>query len=405
MSSAQALSGYRILDLADERGVYCGKLLADLGADVIKVEPPGGDRTRDLGPYYQGAPHRERSLFFWYMNTSKRGITLDITKRDGQDLFKRLAKRADAVIETFQPGYLASLGLGYERLKEANPGIVFTSITGFGQSGPYRDFKSDEMIAMAMGGMMHSNGLPERPPVRSRVPVLSYLASMHGAQGTLMALRARKRTGRGQHVDVSMQESAATTLCEFGVNSYTGPNRFYITRWYGGDRTGTVPFGNYPCKDGYVSLIITRPAHWTTFIQWCAEVTGNTQILDEKYEGDRRQYVAELRPIFIEFAKRFTKAELYAEGQKRHLTFVPVNTIPEVAKHRQLQARGFFVEVRHPEVGATVRYPGAPYQMRGSPWAIRRRAPLIGEHNEEVYGKELGLSKDELAAYQAAGVI
>ncbi len=405
MATPQALEGYRVLDLADEKAVYCGKLLADLGADVIKVEPPGGDRTRGMGPFWRGAPHPDRSLFFWYMNTSKRGITLDVTKRDGQELFRRLARSADVVVESAPPGWMDGLGIGFEALRAVNPRLVFASVTGFGQSGPYRDFRADEMIAMAMGGVMHSSGPPERPPVRSRIPAIGYLASMHAAQGVLMALRARRRTARGQHVDISMQESAATTLCEFGVNSYTGPMKFSITRWYGHDRTGTVPFGNYPCKDGYVSLIITRPAHWTTFIQWCAEVTGNTEILDEKYEGDRRPHVAALRPIFIDFAKRFTKAALYAEGQRRHLTFVPVNTIAEVAAHAQLAARGYFAEVRHKELGATVRYPGAPYQLSASPWRIGRRPPLVGEHNAEVYGKELGLAPPEIAAMRTAGVV
>ena len=405
MSPPKALEGYRVLDLADEKGVYGTKLLADLGADVIRVEPPGGDRTRDIGPFWHEAPHRERSLFFWYMNTSKRGITLDITKKDGQELFRKLAKTADVVVETFPVGYLSTLDLGFEVLSKVSNKLVLASVTGFGQTGPYKDFKSEEMIAMGMGGVMHSSGVPDRPPIRSNIPAISYLASMHAAQGILMALRARTRTGKGQHVDISMQESAATTLCEFGVNSYTGPAHRYITRWYGIDRTGTVPFGNYPCKDGYVSLIITRPAHWTTFVQWCHEVSGNTEILDEKYEGDRRQFVDVLRPIFIDFAKRLTKAELYAEARKRHLTFVPVSTVPEVASHAQLEARKYFTEIEHEEIGEKVRYPGAPYKLFETPWAATHRAPLIGEHNEEVYCKELGLSKKDLAAFKEAGVV
>ncbi|MBI3744391.1 MAG: CoA transferase [Chloroflexi bacterium] len=401
----KALEGYRVLDLADERGSYCGKLLADLVADVIKVEPPSGNHARDLGPFWHGTPHRERSLVCWFLNTSKRGITLDIEHHDGRDLFRRLAKTADAVIETFQPGHLDSLGLGFDDLRKVNEKVVLTSITGFGQTGPYKDFKSDEMIAMAMGGVMHSNGVPVRPPVRSRMPLMSYLSSMHAAQGTLMALRARKRTGKGQHVDISMQETASTMLCEFGVNSYLGPNKFYLQRWYGGDRPRSIPFGNYPCKDGYVSLIITRPAHWTQFVQWCSEVTGNTEILDEKYEGDRGQHIPVLRPIIEDFSKRFTKAELYAEGQKRHLTFVQVSTTKEVAEHKQLEARHYWQDIEHPELGAKVRYPGAPYMMTSSPSRIRRRPPLLGEHNEEVYCKESGLTKADLAALQEARVV
>ncbi len=401
----KALQGIRVLDCTDGYTAYCAKLLGDLGADVLKVERLGGGKARGVGPFLHGKPGPERSLSFKYLNTSKRGITLDVAKKDGQELFRRLAVSRDVVVEDFAPGYLDKMGLGFEALSAVEPKLVVVSITGFGQSGPYKDFKSDEMIAMAMGGLMHSSGLPHRPPVRSLAPVVTYLASMHAAQGVLMALRVRSRTGTGQHVDISLQETAATTLTDFGVNSYTGWRHQYLTRWYGGDRSKSLPFGNYPAKDGFVSLIITRPAHWTAFVQWFVEVTGNGDILDEKYEGDRTQFAKTLRPMLEDFTRRFTKKEFYAEARKRHLTFVPVSTMREVAEHAQLEARGYFAGVEHAELKESFRYPGAPYQLKKTPWGISRRAPLVGEDNDEVYGKELGLGEKELAALKGAGVI
>ena len=213
-----ALSGRRVLELADEKGVYCGKLLADMGADVIKVEPPGGDATRNLPPFWEDRPDPDGSLFFLYMNTSKRGVTLDITRPEGQDLFKQLARTADLIVETFPPGHLDALGLGYDTLKEDNPRLVFTSITGFGQTGPYREFASADIVASALGGAMYVTGEADDPPVTLAGSQAHVMASTYAAVSSMIALHHATRSGEGQHVDISVEETTAsvTHICGVG---------------------------------------------------------------------------------------------------------------------------------------------------------------------------------------------
>jgi len=206
------LGPYRVLDLSDEKGVLCGKVLADLGADVIKVEPPSGDPMRHIGPFYHDIPDPEKSLYWFTFNTSKRSVTLDITKARGQEIFKEMARTADFVIECFPPGYLAEYGLGYPVLSKLNPRLIMTSITPFGQSGPYRDFKAYDIVGLAMGGLMYLNGEREYRPVRVRAQQAYAQASVQAAAGTMVAHYHRQTTGEGQHVDVSMQEAVSNTL-------------------------------------------------------------------------------------------------------------------------------------------------------------------------------------------------
>ncbi|GAJ12047.1 unnamed protein product, partial [marine sediment metagenome] len=211
-----ALSPCRVLDITDEKGLYCGKLLGDLGADVIKIERPGGDPARRIGPFYHDEPDPERSLFWFALNTSKRGITLDIESADGQEILKKLVKSADFVIESFPPGYLDKLGLSYSALEKLNPGIIMVSITPFGQTGPYKDYKAPDIVAWAMGGQTYLYGDPDRPPVRISHHSHAYLhAAAEAAVGAMMALYHREMTGEGQQVDISIQESAARSSQRF----------------------------------------------------------------------------------------------------------------------------------------------------------------------------------------------
>ncbi len=401
----RALAGRRVLELADEKGVYCGKLLADMGADVIKIERPGGDATRDIPPFWGDQRHPERSLFFLYTNTSKRGVTLDVSSVEGQGLFRRLAKTADMVLETFPPGFLEGLGLGYRDLREVNPRLVFTSITDFGQTGPYRSFKSSDIVASALGGWMYVTGEEEDPPVKLAGSQAYMMASTYAAVSSMIALYHGAISGEGQHVDISVEEAAVSVSHICGVGKWLDDG--IIPRRRGTGLFASVPSGAYPCTDGMVYLMINRPLHWQALARWINEVTGNQEVLDPMFEGpsSTRQPYRELLDIFIsDLTSQFTVDEIYHEGQRRHIAFTPVNTAAAVARDGHLAARNYFVDLEHPGVG-TVAYPGAAYRHSATPWRIARPAPGVGEHNQELYAEELGVTAEQLRVLEEAGVI
>jgi benzylsuccinate CoA-transferase BbsE subunit len=400
-----ALAGRRVLELADESGVYCGKLLADMGADVIKIERPGGDATRKIPPFLGDRPGEDGSLFFLYMNTSKRGVTLDVAKPEGRELFRRLAATADLVVETFPPGHLDDLGLGYGALAEANPGLVLTSITGFGQTGPYKDFKSSEIVASALGGAMYVTGEEEDPPVTLAGSQAHVMASTCAAASSLIALHRSRVSGEGQHVDISALETmtAVTHIC--GVGKWLDDG--IIPRRNGTSLFASVPSGAYPCSDGLVYLTVNRPLHWKALAQWVHEATGNEEILDPMFEGpsSNRLPYRELLDIFVsDMTSQLPVDEIYREGQRRHIAFTPVNTAEAVARDAHLASRGYFVQTEHPVAGP-LRLPGAPYRHSATPWRAARPAPRVGEHNAEIYGGELGVSEATLRAYAADAVL
>jgi crotonobetainyl-CoA:carnitine CoA-transferase CaiB-like acyl-CoA transferase len=400
-----ALSGRRVLEIADATGVYCGKLLADMGADVIKIEPPGGDATRHIPPFWADTPGPDRGLFFMYMNTGKRGITLDITMSDGRALFTRLAATADVVIETFPPGYLDSQGLGYENLKAANPRLVVTSITGFGQTGPHKAFKSSDLVASALGGAMYVTGEADDPPVRLAGTQAHVIASTYAAASTMIALYRSTISGEGQHIDISVEETVASVTHICGVSKWLDDG--IIPKRMGAALFASVPSGTYPCKDGLVYLMVNRPLHWKALAQWISEATGNDVVLDPMFEGpsSKRQPNRDLLDIYIsDLTSRFTVDEIYHEGQRRHLAFTPVNTAAAVANDPHLAARNYFASVEHPGT-AVLRYPGAPYRHGGTPWSITRPAPRVGEHNEAMYCGELGLSDEALRDLRQRGIV
>jgi benzylsuccinate CoA-transferase BbsE subunit len=400
-----ALAGRRVLELADESGVYCGKLLADMGADVIKIERPGGDATRDIPPFLGDRPDKDGSLFFLYMNTSKRGVTLDVAKPEGRHLFRRLAATADLVVETFPPGHLDDLGLSYGALAEANPGLVLTSITGFGQTGPYRDFESSDLVASALGGAMYVTGEEEDPPVTLAGSQAHVMASTCAAASSLIALHRSRVSGEGQHVDISALETmtAVTHICGVGKWLEDG----IIPRRNGTSLFASVPSGSYPCSDGLVYLTVNRPLHWKALAQWIHETTGNEEILDPMFEGpsSNRLPYRELLDIFVsDMTSQLPVDEVYREGQRRHIAFTPVNTAEAVARDAHLASRGYFVRTEHPVAGP-LRIPGAPYRHSATPWRLARPAPRVGEHNGEIYGGELGVPEATLRAYAADAIV
>ncbi len=383
---------YRGLDLTEDDGAYCGKLLADLGADIIKVERPGGDPARSIGPYLDDIPDPERSLSWHALNTSKRSITLDIETHEGREELKRLVETADFFIESFPPGYLDGLGLGYETLSEINPKLIFTSITPFGQSGPHRDLKSSDLVLWAMSGTMIGCGYIDRPPLRPGVPQSYLHGALHAAVGTALALHGRHLTSRGQHVDVSIQEA----LMRLPV---TAPQSWLHKRFLsqrGGNRQGypphLAPLLVWPCRNGEVMFNMWGGVFGRLvrrLVDWMDESGFAGHLKDVKWEtldvmNMSPEELAANEKAFLSFFAEHTKEELAAEAFKRRFPLAPVNTIAEVFEDKQLRARGFLLEVEQSALGRNIVFPGAPVKLSATPCTVPTAAPRIGEHNAEI---------------------
>ncbi|MBI2918747.1 MAG: CoA transferase [Chloroflexi bacterium] len=409
------LAPYRVLDLSPDPSGFGGKLLGDLGADVILVEPPGGHPYRCAAPFYHDEPHPERSLAFWAVNTSKRSITLDITQPDGQDILKALATRADFLIEPFPTGHLDSLGLDYAGLSRLNPGLVMASITPFGQTGPYAHYQGTDLIAQALGGLMFVCGQGERPPVRITLPQASFQAGLQTAVACLIAHHYREATGRGQHIDVSMQEAIAGGMGLNGVHQAWDLNRTIVQRlgipYQQNPPLGVQPRTSWvrPCKDGYMSVSAIR-TEVAPVLRWLKDAGIAPELSEREWSAPEISQLPKAERDIVEAAitrllLAYTKAELYSEAVKRRIAWHIVSTPQDLLESDQLRARGYFVAVEHPELGESIVYPGTPILYGGVACRVRRRPPLIGEHNEEVLGRELGLSARELAILRAGGVI
>lgn len=405
-SAPGPLEGLRVLDLAGAMGMYCGKLLADLDADVIRVEPLEGNEIRGLPPFYQNDPGPESSLFHWHFNANKRGITLDIARPEGQDLFRRLATTADIVLETFRPGYLASLGLGYDGLQTLNPRLILTSITPFGQEGPYHDYLGEELIGQASGGLLWMCGWPDRPPVMMGGGPAMHQASAEAAAATLIAEQFRDLTGEGQHVDVAVQGTMPLTLMasmpEYFVTGVQRQPRV-------GDGHMSALNGMFACSDGYADFRFRgRPGHWDSLVAWLDSEGMAEDLKDLKYRDPelRRQteIYRHIDEVFQRFIVRFNREDAMELAQRKQIETGAVYSAEDILKDPQLQARHFFSELEHDNLGRSFLYQGGPYVFSETPWKLRRRAPLLGEHNDEIYG-ELGLTSSELTALRAAHVI
>ena len=400
-SSAEGmLSPYRVLDLTDEKAWLCGKLLGDMGADVIKVEPPGGDPGRLIGPFAGETSDPEKSLNWWAYNNSKRGITLDLDSATGRETFLRLVSGSDILLESFPPGHLERLGLGYKTLEEANPGLIMVSITPFGQTGPYRDYRAPDIVAWAMGGYMYTCGDPDRPPLRiGHAPQANLHGAAEAAVGALLALHCRMITGKGQYVDVSIQEAVArldmsTKYDMLGITLKRG-------EWL---NLRNIPIRYiWPCKDGHVvwyyvygpaAELVVKP-----FVQWVEEdgikgtVISTTDfvnlgvITDEDYANLDRLAEALTEPT-IRFFMKHTKAELFAEAARRNLLVYPIADASDLLKDQHLAERESWVQLQQENLGKTVTYPGPIFRSTEVEPSTRRRAPLIGEHTAEVLAEK-----------------
>jgi len=416
--AGQALSPYRVLDLTTEIGQYAGRALAEMGADVIKIEPPLGDAVRQTGPFYKDEPGAERSLLWFVLNAGKRGVTLNLDHADGQALFKQLVANVDLVLESHPPGELRHLGIDYDDVRAANPKLVWLSVTGFGQDGPYKDYRWSDIVGLALGGLLNLLGEPGRPPTRARASQAYYHASLASAFGAMIALYHARRTGAGQRVDASMQEIVTFTLAgPGGIAGFWPLTKMNITRSGTGINLGfMVSRTIYPCKDGHVAVSTLFGLHFPTLID-LMKADGAAGFLEE----ERWRTATRFSPLagqwqcsqeeataceaqFARWLEMHTKAELMRMSHQHELMIFPVQTVPENFASEQLKTRGFFQKVEHEELGATITYPGAPVKLSTTPWRLRGRAPTLGEHNAEVYGA-LGLSASDLASLRERGAI
>ncbi len=408
------LGPYRVLDLTGEEGLLCGKMLADLGADVIKIERPGGDPARSIGPFYHDEPDPGKSLFWFAFNTNKRSITLNLETFDGQEIFRRLVEGADFIIESFSPGYMERLGLGYSTLEKINPRVILVSITPFGETGPYRDYKAPDIVAWALGGEMYTRGDADRPPVRISHHSQAYLnASGEAAVGAMMALYHRVKTGEGQHVVVSIQASVAHFVMIFTWDML----RFTPKRGRTGETLGTQLRlrALWPCKDGEVyfrlSSGVASPRNNPPLVEWMdTEGMADDYLKGFNWDtfGFRRtsqDVVNRLEEQIGRFFMARTKRELLEGGIEHRLMIYPISTVADILENSQLAAREYWVELEHPELGTTITYPGAFVKVSEAPPRVLRRAPLIGEHNRQIYEKELGLSREEILVLKQGNVI
>jgi crotonobetainyl-CoA:carnitine CoA-transferase CaiB-like acyl-CoA transferase len=413
---SELLRPYRVLDLTNELGELAGRLLADLGADVIKIEPPDGDPSRWRPPFYGDRPDLEGSLPWWASNLNKRGITLDLETEEGQGLFRRLVATADFVLESFMPGYLDRLGLGYADLAAINPRIILTSITPFGQTGPYAQYPATDLTLQALGGFLYVNGDADRPPVRISADLAYRHGGGQGAAGALVAHYHRQRTGRGQHVDVSIQEYIPWT--PLNVTFAAQVQHANTRRQAVGFRAHTegVKFRfTWPCKDGRIAFrpLVTGggKAQYQALVGWMTDEGFGDPILTAKdWAGADNRAITQaeydqIAAVIEAFLLTRTLDELYEKAVQLRFRLAPAATAKDIVESRQIQARGVLVPVAHPELEASFLYPGPFARFSATPIENFRRAPLVGEHNQAVYGDELGLSAEEMAALRERGVL
>lgn len=410
------LAGLRILELADEKGEFCGKLLADLGADVIKIEPPGGSATRHIGPFLDDQPHPERSLAFWYYNTSKRGITLDVQTTDGQRIFRRLAADADVVLETFRPGFLATLGLDYEALSADNPALIFCSLTPFGQTGPWRDFLTSDLAHLAAGGEMASCGydasdVPNAPPIAPGGGNAWHMGCHYAYMAIMAALVYRTMSGTGQYIDTSIHEACALST-EAAIANYVYRGETLLRQTGRHHAPAPTPRTQFRAQDGlYVTALVggrLTPKYVKDLAALMDPFGMAGNLHDAKYQ-DQAVIDAQTSHIIDDLVADFIASQpaevIYHAAQNRGFTWAAVRAPEELLDDAHLHDRDFWKTVHHPELGRSFTYPGEAAIYNGAPWRISRRAPLLGEHNQEIFCTELGLSAGEFSQLVARRVM
>jgi crotonobetainyl-CoA:carnitine CoA-transferase CaiB-like acyl-CoA transferase len=387
-----ALSDLRVLDLSTHvAGPFCTKLLADFGADVMKVEPPQGDPARLLGPFPTASADPEASAVFLYLNTNKRGITLNIDTDAGRTLLRELLGMVDIVVESFPVGTMARLGWAFSELEQLRPGIILTSITPFGQTGPWRDHQATDLIVHATSGLSAVNRLPGGAPLREPGFQTEYVGGVCAFLGTMSAVTYRDRHGVGQHVDLALQEAAATMIAP------------EITRVAYAQRSPGMRLGFLPCQDGYITLNIRSDQAWRDLWRFLGHPEGAA---DSRFQtvAARRANQAQMEEYLCSYLTRFTMEELFHGLQPQRILVGMALDMSRLVRDPHLQAREMFVEVEHPVAG-TLTVPGPPFKMMQTPWQLRTPAPLLGQDNSAIYVDQLGHTPQELHCWQSQGIV
>ena len=382
------LTGIRVLELARyQAGPRAGMLMSDMGAEVIKVEKVGGEETRQQGPFVNGT-----SVYFTVYNRGKKSITLNMRSEKGKELFRELVKSADVVLENFRPGVISRMGFAYETLKQIKPDIILTSVSGFGQYGPYRDRPAFDPIGQAMSGLMNVTGLREGHPILTGSPVIDRVTSLHACIGTLGALLHRQMTGEGQVVDVSLLDSGIT-LTEIPISHYLG--------------TGAGPrdyFNSvFEARDGHVIISVTSKELWSRLFR----ATGHSDLAeDPEYLGFSVTAEREKERLALvrEWVASRPVAEITETMVEADVPVGPVQTIPQIAQDPHLAERQMLVEVANEDSSGTLMAPGLTVKFSQTKGEVGK-VPAPGEHNDGILGGLLGLSQDELAGLKSAGVI
>jgi crotonobetainyl-CoA:carnitine CoA-transferase CaiB-like acyl-CoA transferase len=393
-----ALDGVKVLDLSEDiAGSFCARLLADYGADVLKLEPPGGAVLRRMGPFYHDEPHPEKSLFFLLLNLNKKGATLNLETSAGQAILKRLAQHVDVIVETYSPDYLASLTLGYDDLRQLNPSLIMTSITPFGQTGPYADYKGEEIVEYAMSMIMSISGLQGREPLKHGGFQAQYEGGLFAAGATAMALFAQQSSGQGEHVDVSITECVASTMMATQT----------IYPFIGGVQArrraeGSMFENPMPCRDGWIIVQAGGGATWEDL----ANFFEAPKLLEPRFadRAQRAQHSREMDQIILESIKNKGKWELFPKAAQARMLFGIVQTPSELAECPQLESRNFYREVAHPVMGR-LKVPAELFKFSETPYQLLRPAPTLGQHNREIYVEGLAYTQQEFCQLRQLNVI
>lgn len=397
-NSTSLLPGYRVIDLTSSIGALCGKLLRDLGMDVIKVESPGGDPMRGEPPFANGHPYREGSLRFAYLNAGKRSVSLDIAKAAARKVLLDLVERADVVVEDFAPGYLTTLGLGYEALLERQRKLILVSVSGFGQDGPYAHYKTTDLIGNAMGGLLYISGDPKMTPCNPPETQSFYYTSLFACYGVMLALWQRETRGISVWIDASVQASMA--LHEHVAFNYSAEGR--VMKRAGSQHQHNAPANLFQCKNGWISIFVTQ-THWPLLLKVWPD--HDPALDDPKWINSnlRRQHADYINAQVTSFTSRFLKEDLAELLQKHGIPGLPVNSPGDFMKDPHMKARGFFASVNDPALGCFIQA-GSPFMVDGQRTPAAP-APRLGQHNQEILGGELGLRASELAVLAAEKTI
>jgi crotonobetainyl-CoA:carnitine CoA-transferase CaiB-like acyl-CoA transferase len=408
------LSKYRVLDLSNEQGDLCGKILADLGADVIKVEPLEGAPSRNVSPFAHHSVTRESSLYWLAYSSGKRSITLAIGHPEGRNILLQLLSKADFLVESFSPGHMEKMQLGYSDLRSINPKLIMVAITPFGQTGPMGTALHSDLTGIALGGMMWLTGDADRPPTRISLPQFYELGSAAAAAGAMIAHYSRKKTGRGQFVDVSCQQAVARTLAQ-------APATWHLTH-KNLERSGPYrDLGkfkmriNWECSDGYVNFIVTggisAAREMKALSEWMLTKGQRSKVLEEtkweevQYGTFTQELLNGLESDLSVFFKIMTKKELFEGSIERKIMLFPVNTMEDLVTYEQLSARQYFHPVYHPQIDATVTLPGPFLKASGKALRPPQPAPMLGQHNKDIYLGELHYTPKQLSQLRKEKVI